>query len=244
MCRLCGADKGMVRIQACSNIRGFTMATNQTDYFATDLWVVLKKEITGIQLQWNAIDELYIKPPGNGLKTLRSFMPELFGMMQTAFMESLLLRVSRLMDPASTGRGTNSYFNLSLKRLVSLDACAKEDEKLIRTMWDASGLRSIRDKYLSHNDLDWSMTRDHALTIPLTEEDIIEMRKLVEGLREFRLSVNQKLTGLPYVDQNLDSLIQRQVSGLNNSLLASDVFFNLLPSHEHIQQAWLDAGGD
>jgi hypothetical protein len=220
------------------------VATNQADYSATDLWVVLKKEITAIQLLWSAIDELYIKPPGNGLKTLQSFMPELFGMMQTAFMESLLLRVSRLMDPAKTGRGTNSYFNLSLQRLVSLDVCAKEDEILIRTMWDASGLRSIRDKYLSHNDLNWSMTEDHTLTIPLNEEDIIEMRKLAEGLREFRRSVNQKLTGLPYVDQNLDSLIQCQVNGLNTALLAGDTFFNLLPRHEQIQQAWLEAGGD
>jgi hypothetical protein len=218
------------------------MAINEAVHSASDLWVVLEKEITGILLQWIAIDELCVKLPGNGLKTLRSDVPQLYGMMQSAFMESLLMRVSRLMDPDRTGKSTN----LSLEQLVSRDACISEDEKSIRTVWNASGLKTVRDKYLGHNDLNRLMTEDHLLTIPLTEENISELGKLVEGLRNFRRRVNLKLIDADCVDQKTETMIRVQIEWLNNSLLGGKVFFDLLKScdYEHIQQAWVDAGGD
>ena len=71
-----------------------------------DIWAVISKEITGIQLLWEAVEQMYFKaPPARGIAALESETPLLFRLMQTVLMESLLMRMSRLMDPAASGRG-------------------------------------------------------------------------------------------------------------------------------------------
>jgi len=112
---------------------GAIMATTNAPNPATiELWTVLKKEITGIQLLWETVNGLYFQPQGKEWQLLMADAPLLVHLMQTGLMESLLMRVSRMMDPATTGKLTN----LSLKQLVNADASIEADEKTLRAIWD------------------------------------------------------------------------------------------------------------
>lgn len=210
------------------------MATTPTTApTAAELWAVIKKEITGIQLLWETVNSLYFRPQGEGWRALQADAPLLIHLTQTALMESLLMRVSRLMDPAATGKMSN----LSLKQLVTADASIDPDEVAIRAIWDGSGLKTVRDKYLSHNDLNRLMATDHTLNIPLESADIEALRQLAEGLRTLRRNVNPKLGDGAYVDQGLDAQSRRDVDVLGRLLLGGRLFFDLLPEHSALQQA-------
>lgn len=207
--------------------------TPTTPTTAAELWTIIKKEITGIQLLWEIVNGLYFQPQGNGWQSLQADAPTLTNVMQTALMESLLIRVSRMMDPAAT----RELKNLSLKQLVGANKNIDADEKVIRAIWDGSGLVKIRNKYLSHNDLDTSLKENHTLNIPLEKADIVALQQLVEGLRTLRRDVNLKLNGVTYVDQGLDLMVQRDIQMLGRTLLGGELFFTLLPEHELLQQA-------
>lgn len=225
--------------------------TNTPNPTAVEIWTVIKKEITGIQLLWETVNGLYFQPQGTEWRTLEADVPLLFHLTQTALMESLLMRVSRMLDPAATGK----LKNLSLKQLVAADANIDADEKAIRAIWDSSGLAGIRNKYLSHNDLERSltekhtlmteehalMTKGHALNIPLSFENINALKALAEGLRELRRNVTQKLSQCAYVDQLLDAQSLRDIEVLGKSLLGGRLFFELLPDQPVLQQAFSSA---
>lgn len=201
---------------------------------ASDIWAVISKEITGIQLLWEAVNGMYFKADSRpGIEALADDVPTLYRLMQTAMMESLLMRMSRLMDPAQTGR----LQNLSLKQLTQTDQNLAPEEGFLRQVWDQSNLKEVRNKYLSHNDLDRSTTQDHTLNIPLTPQDMEAMRSLASGLRTFRRNVHQKLSGAAYLDEPVSLQVSREVDGLNRSLVAGDCFYKLLPDHACLQEA-------
>lgn len=214
-----------------------TAMTPTTPSTVADLWPVIKKEITGIQLLWEAVNGLYFQSQGEGWRALQADAPLLVHLTQTAMMESLLMRVSRLMDPSTTGRGQGQMTNLSLKRLVEVDPNIGADECAIRVIWDSSGLKTVRDKYLSHNDLSRSMAVDHTLNIPLEATDIQALQVLAEGLRTLRRNVNPKLGAGAYVDQGLDAKVRQEIEVLGKTLLGGQRFFELLPEHPVLQEA-------
>ena len=213
--------------------------TPTTSPTAVALWAVTKKEVTGIQLLWEAVDGLYFQPQGEGWRSLQTNTPLLVHLTQTAMMESLLMRVSRLMDRATSGRGQGQgqTTNLGLQRLVEVDPSIGASEGAIRGIWDSSGLKAVRDKYLSHNDLSRSMVTNHTLKIPLESADIEALRQLAEGLRALRRNVNSKLGAGAYVDQALDLQVKREIEVLEKTLLGGQRFFKLLPEYPVLRQA-------
>ncbi|MBK6612630.1 hypothetical protein [Ottowia sp.] len=183
------------------------------------MWDILSKEITGIQLLWEAVECLYFKAQGQGLAVLARDMPLFHRLTQTALMESLLMRMSRLMDPAATGQGRRAMDNLSLKRLAEVRVDTDSDVHGVHAIWEASGLKRIRDKYLSHNDLARSLNEPHTLNIPLDEADVAAMRELASGLREFRRRVHGRLhAGVAYLDAPLSLQVQREIDVLDRAL--------------------------
>ena len=216
--------------------------TNTTSPSILELWSIVKKEITGIQLLWETANGLYFQPHGRGVAMLEQAMPTLFRLAQTVLMESLLMRVSRLMDPAYSGWSEGDKPNLSLKRLVATDHKISCDEEIDRKIWETSSLKTVRDKYLSHNDLGRASTAEHTLNIPLTTADIEALQALVNGLRELRRCVNLKLAEAAYLDEHLDLQVRRELGGLGRLLLGGGLFFELLPDHEVLQRAWQETG--
>ena len=209
------------------------MVTTPTQPTAIEIWTVLKKEITGIQLLWETVNHLYFQSAGKEWRAFGADAPLLVHLTQTAMVESLLMRVSRMLDPAAKGRLTN----LSLKQLVATAPSIDADEKTIRAIWDGSGLADVRNKYLSHNDLNRSMTVEHTLNIPLEPKDVEALGQLADGLRVLWRNVNFKLDLGPYVDQVLDAQSRQAVEVLEKSLQGGRLFFELLPDHPALQQA-------
>lgn len=204
----------------------------------SDIWAVISKEITGIQLLWTAVEQLYFKGASDrGIASLEQETPVLYRLMQTALMESLLMRMSRLMDPSASGRGAGAQPNLSLARLMDVDTSLASEIGRVRLAWDASGLRSIRDKYMSHNDLARATTQEHTLNIPSSSLDIDAMRALAQGLREFRRGVHQMVNGVAYLDEAVSTQLEREADVLNRSLVAGGCFYQLLPDHACLQEA-------
>ena len=219
------------------------MTTDQIHSTAASLWTVLKKEITGIQVLWETVERVYLVPDRQALSALEEDAPVVTRLLQTALMESMLIRLARMMDSARSGRGEGERLNLSLKRLVTLEPGVADDEMIVRALWDESNLKTVRDKYLSHNDLMRLLNGQHTLNIPLEPADIKAMRELVASLRKFRREVHEKLNdGVAYLDEIACFEVQRDVDALNKSLLAAQLFFDLLPHHEILQQAWQGAG--
>lgn len=204
---------------------------------ADELWSLIKKEIAGIQVIWEATNDLFFQPQGECWRSCGLGTPLLFGLTQTVYIESLLMRVARLMDPASTGRGGQQQ-NLSLLRLSMLEPSLGVDEIVVRSIWDGSGLKRIRDKYLGHNDLARQLAEEHSVNIPLEAKDIWALRQLVDGLLEFQQAVNLKLRGASHLHEGLSVRVQAEVNVLSNTLLGGEQFFKLLPEHESLQQAW------
>lgn len=202
------------------------------------IWAVIRKEITGIQLLWRAVDLMYFQAPrSHSAASLEVSAPFLYRLVQTAFMESLLMRMSRLMDPATSGKGAGGQHNLSLARLIEFEATLTKEVDSLRQLWDASGLRSVRNKYMSHNDLERSTEQDHTISVPLTSPDIEVMRTLTSKLREFRRSAHHQLNGTAYLDRTVSTRVDRDVDGLHRVLTAGRCYYDLLPEHPWLQAA-------
>lgn len=204
------------------------------------LWDILKKEITGIQLLWETVESLYFEADSRSIATLAEDVPLLYRLMQTALIESLLIRMARLMDDAEGRGGRDS--NLSLERLAKVYSDTAQYERVVRGFWNASKLKSVRDKYLSHNDLTRSLSELHTLNIPLDAADVVAMRELVVALLEFRHKVHAQLNpGRAYLDEAVSLHVQREAGVINRVLKSSDLFFQLLPEHEDLLAAWRNA---
>ncbi len=205
---------------------------------AQEIWGFIKKEITGVQLVWEVVNRLYFQPLGKGWSSFGQDAPLLFGLTQTVYIESLLMRVARLMDSAISGKGSGQKHNLSLKRLMNLAPGIDTEVESVREIWESATLKEVRDKYLSHNDLNRLLAVEHSLNIPLETTDIKALKQLVEGLLESLQAINNKLTEAGYVHEGLSVQVQFEVNRLENTLLGGHHFFSLLPEHEFLQQAW------
>lgn len=220
-----------------------TMTTVPPNSTAANLWAVLNKEITGIQVLWETVERVYLVPDRQALSALEEDAPLVYRLLQTVLMESMLIRLARMMDSARSGKGEDQKNNLSLKRLAALEPGVADDEMVVRALWDGSNLKPVRDKYLSHNDLTRLMAEPHTLNIPLEMADIEAMRAMTNGMRELRRNVHRKLNpGVAYLDEGVSLEIQREVETLNRSLFAGQLFFGLLPDHDVLQQAWQVTG--
>ena len=211
---------------------------------ASDIWAVISKEITGIQLLWEAVNGMYFKAASRpGIEALADDVPTLYRLMQTAMMESLLMRIARLMDPPSSGRGEGRKTNLSLARLVEQQESLKDAFNGLKALWSNSALKSVRNQYLSHNDLEHSQFEEHTINIPLTDHDVVTVENMVVALREFRIAANREILQSTYLDAGLSLQIAHECDTLSNTLRAGNVLSNLLPDHAFLQKAWTDISG-
>lgn len=209
------------------------------------VWDILRKEIAGIQFLWETMEGLCLRAKGQGLVALEKDVPLLRAVIQTALMESLLMRTARLMDRARSSRGQGERVNLSLKYLVQVHAVAESDVAVVQNLWNASKLRIVRDRYLSHNDLERSLTEPHTVNVPLDDVDVAALRELVDALRRFLRQVHEQLwPGLKYLDETVSLDVQRELDVLDRWLQAGELFFQLLPESEVLRSAWAAASGE
>jgi hypothetical protein len=151
--------------------------------------------------------------------------------------EALLIRVARLLDPAESGRGTEKRSNLSLKRLKELAPQIESHVSTVQGMWDGSALKHLRNRYLSHNDLESLQTSEHTFNLPLQAADIDLLGNLVKAVMKLCRTVNPVLTDADYSARSLSTTMEANLRVLNNTLQGGELFFELLPKHEFLKEA-------
>lgn len=183
------------------------------------LWPRIKQELAGIQLMWGSLDGLFFSANDKpGLSWLHAEVALLSGLMQTSMMESLLMRIARLMDPAASGKGHRGGENLSLRALAKAHPSLIDQVKTLTSIWDDSNLKRLRDKYLSHNDLQRSHFEQPTINMPMTAADVAGLSGLVDSLLEFRKAANHVTVGAAYLDGALTLHLDRQVDTLDRML--------------------------
>lgn len=115
---------------------------------------------------------------------------------------------------------------------ANISPSTTSDVEAVQKIWKDSGLKTARDKYLSHNDLARSLKEEHTLNIPLEPADIAVLGTLVDHLRKLRKCANLKLTNTAYIDQHLDAKVRYELDVMDKLLVGGEQFFKLLPDHE------------
>ncbi len=120
-----------------------------------EIYQPLFQRVSWLHTQWNEWVQLYAQSQQT-VGLLNQTAPAFFWMVQTAMLERILLTITKLTDPAETGRKEN----LSLARLVqTVDAnshsqARKELNQAIKFVQDQSSLaRDARNRIIAHDDL-------------------------------------------------------------------------------------------
>jgi hypothetical protein len=197
------------------------------------IWSMLKMEIAGIQLLWEVIEGL-TSDNLHSQKIMAENAPCFWGLTTAIYLESLISRVSRLMDPPATG----SHKNISLARLATLDKNFEAEVLRFRSDWESSALDELRNKLLAHNDYDRFTTSSHTVNLPITSEDLASLGAFVNRLLSLRNSINKSLGGASVLNAPVAPLDCKPET-VFRLLSAGNLFFNLLPENEQLQRAYI-----
>lgn len=122
-----------------------------------------------LKLLWMLLDayqELYLVEQDKRAKLLNDTSPGFFAVMQVALIESMFMRIFRLMDAGEIGGDANCSFDTLRKLIAKQVPAQRKEEKVFRLRlclrqlrkdWRVSdgpysGLKKIRNKDLAHND--------------------------------------------------------------------------------------------
>lgn len=113
---------------------------------------VLANEFQVLYLEWNEFKELF-GTSSERIELLNRSASAFFGRLQSTLWESLLLRIARLTDPTSSGKGRD---NATLHRLPGMvDLAIRSDiERLLKIVQDKCEFsRDWRNRRIAHKDL-------------------------------------------------------------------------------------------
>lgn len=210
-----------------------------------------------LKLLWVLLDayqELYLVEQDKRASLLADTAPGFFAVVQVALIESMLMRIFRLLDAGNIGGNANCSFD-ALRKLIAKQAPAqRKDAKVFRLRlclrqlrkdWrknshqtDAvySGLKKIRNKDLGHNDYTRHSEREKGqLWMSLSADEFEIARSL--GVRLWALFLQAKLA-ICHVD-----VIEPKPARLNDrpsmvlKHLCSSLFFDQLLRDERHQYA-------
>ena len=162
-----------------------------------------------LKLLWVLLDayqELFLIEQDKRANLLAETAPGFFAVVQVALIESILMRIFRLMDAGDIGGEVNCSFD-TLRKLIAKQAPAQRRDakvfrlrlclRLLRKDWRKpgglySGLKKIRNKDLAHNDYTHHVRRgDGQLWMSLSADEFEVARSL--GARLWALYRQAKL---------------------------------------------------
>lgn len=149
------------------------------------LFSIIKREFALLSEQLEFYRQLFLVEQDCRGKLVGDVAPGFFAMFQMCLTESILMRVSRLMDPEKT----TSKANASISRLSSVCPSLQALEETwpkIENFWRCGKFRPVKDlrnKYLAHNDQEMWVDREAGdAWMPITLEDFELMRSLFDEL--------------------------------------------------------------
>lgn len=158
-----------------------------------------------IKMLWAQLDvyqELYLIEQDKRLSLLEASAPGFFAICQASLAESILMRISRLMDPEKSCGDENS----SLQNFCAALGADANYSGLKGTIQEAIdewkqkdngpyvALRTVRNKWLAHNDFaKRSALQSDQLWMPLTSDDFELARRFASRLWEIYRQINRTL---------------------------------------------------
>lgn len=154
--------------------------------------------------------ELYGHPDPKRMELLQETAPGFFSLVQSALLEAIFIRLTRLMDPADSSRnGTKP--NMSFKKLLSgnnYPSTAKKFE-LVNEKWESGDLKSLqtyRNKVIAHNDLKLAREITPQVSTKLEPQDIDKLRQLFSELWAVLVTAYFEKDKTAILEPNFESL--------------------------------------
>ena len=141
------------------------------------VYYCLRQELVRLYEKWNEYMVLYGTTP-DIVDLLNKSSPGFFSLVERVFLRDIILHISRMSDPASTGTGKNLSVQQLLDRKIVKDSSLHNDlEHQIDKVKKASeSFRFWRNKTLAHNDLILALDADKASLIPgISRTNVIKM---------------------------------------------------------------------
>ena len=168
-----------------------------------ELWL----EVENLSAAWGEYVELFAEP--DSVVVLNQTAPAIFRIIQVFLWEHMLLRIARLTDPPTSGKGKENLTILNLPSLVEdRGEKAKLDELASIAKSKTEFCRDWRNRHIAHRDLDLLM---NGSAEPLKTASGVQVR---EGLDAIEGVLNE--VHLHYMGGSL--IFSRNVGGAGNAL--------------------------
>jgi AbiU2 len=207
-----------------------------------------------LKLLWtllNAYQELFLVEQDKRADLLAQTAPGFFAVMQVALIESILMRIFRLMDEASMGGSANCSFE-ALRKLIAKQPPSQRKNanefrlrlrlRQLRKDWGVAGglyagLKKIRNKVLAHNDYTHHARRGKGqLWMALTTKEFDLAHQLAQRLwdlyRQGNLALcSSKNAPLEPIHSTIDGRPEQLLIHLCSSLFWDQLHRNHLDNH-------------
>lgn len=141
----------------------------------------------------------------HSVKVLNEFNPLIFGNYQKVLISSILSKVARLLDPATTGRDRAPNLSLAYfieKYRLQDDPEVKGEFEYIKDFYKNSNLKTYRNKVLSHNDAALAY-KGESISLKLEAPDV---ESLIGFIGDLFFLIKYK-SGISAVNAAIDPLV-------------------------------------
>jgi hypothetical protein len=129
----------------------------------------LSKEVTWINYKWAFYYALY-ESKESRIDLINEADPVFFDTIQILLLESVILNIARLFDPASMGKNENLTLD-SLEISLDIPSCSTINILLDEAKISTEKIRIIRHKYIAHLDIDKALKQSNMLD-EVTKDEI------------------------------------------------------------------------
>lgn len=213
---------------------------------AADLLDHIGRELKLLWAQMDAYQELFEVEQVRRAPLLAEAAPGCFKVLQLSLIDSLLIRIFRLMDRAKMGRFENSSFaalrDALRSEVAQVTTSLLEELDCVVTLWDSdatvyAGLKRLRDKDLSHNDRATQKDRaEGQLWMTLTRDEFKQAQDLAGKLWSLYRAAAYQLLGVHVMEPQPASLTDRPAMLLKRLSEAKYL--------ERQRDQWLEEGQD
>jgi hypothetical protein len=193
---------------------------SKEDEKPSELFLALNNEVTWLHTIWELFTQLYVSGDEN-FKIMNETAPFFFFTLQTVLFNEMVMIWNRLTDPPST----SGQENASLERLIEqLDQesqsllVASLQSRLERIRIDFKGIRTWRNKRVSHNDLDVTLSKEENSMPKITRGQLdAGIKEMADFMNEFSLELfgsNQKYVPFLVPRGDANALLQSLRIGL------------------------------
>ena len=171
---------------------------------------LIKNELVSAWAYLITYVELFDHHDPKRMELLLETAPGFFGLVQSSLLESVFIRLARLMDPADSSRDETKP-NLSFKKLFlgSNYPHAAIKFESVNKMWKTGDLKSLqtyRNKIIAHNDLKLAREITPQVTAKLRSQDVTKLRQLFTELWAVLVAAYLEKDKTTILEPNFESL--------------------------------------